>query len=97
MVFQAEAGWLPRVTAAWQAGQLSNLDYLLYCNLAAGRSFCDLTQWPVAPWVLSDYTSPTLNLSDPKSPPPPPPLCPPSPSFFLFDAFPVQFIFRHCL
>jgi len=37
----------------------------MYCNLAAGRSFNDLTQYPVFPWVLSDYTSSTLDLNDP--------------------------------
>lgn len=57
--------WLQRVTGAWQAGKISNLDYLLFCNLAAGRSFNDLTQWPVFPWVLADYTSATLDLQHP--------------------------------
>jgi factor associated with neutral sphingomyelinase activation len=64
---QAEGGWLQRVTAAWQAGRLSNLDYLLFLNLAAGRSFCDLAQWPVVPWVLADYTSDALDQSDSRS------------------------------
>ena len=41
---QAGGSWLGKVTAGWQAGRISNLDYLLYCNLAAGRSFNDLTQ-----------------------------------------------------
>jgi hypothetical protein len=45
------------VTAAWQAGRVSNFDYLLYLNLAAGRSFNDLAQWPVFPWVLSNYVT----------------------------------------
>jgi factor associated with neutral sphingomyelinase activation len=62
---QAEGGWLQRVTGAWQAGKISNRDYLLFCNLAAGRSFNDLTQWPVFPWVLADYTSATLDLNNP--------------------------------
>ena len=63
---QAEGGWLRRVTAAWQSGRLSNLDYLLFLNLAAGRSFCDLAQWPVMPWILADYASDALDLSDPR-------------------------------
>ena len=33
-------------------------------NMLAGRSFNDLTQYPVFPWVLSDYESETINLSD---------------------------------
>ena len=55
------------VTAAWSAGRLSNLDYLLFLNLAAGRSFADVSQYPVVPWVLSDWTSPVLDLSNPAS------------------------------
>ena len=62
---QAGGEWLGRVTTAWQRGRLSNYDYLLYCNLAAGRSFNDLTQYPVFPWVLADYTSRALDLADP--------------------------------
>ncbi len=58
---------MQRVTGAWQAGKISNRDYLLFCNLAAGRSFNDLTQWPVFPWVLADYTSAALDLSNPAS------------------------------
>ena len=64
---QADGQWLQKVTAAWQQGKLSNLDYLLFCNLAAGRSFNDLTQWPVFPWVLADYTSNSIDLSDPST------------------------------
>ena len=64
---QADGQWLQKVTAAWQQGKLSNLDYLLFCNLAAGRSFNDLTQWPVFPWVLADYTSGSIDLSDPST------------------------------
>ncbi|KAL3135309.1 hypothetical protein ABBQ32_007505 [Trebouxia sp. C0010 RCD-2024] len=66
-ILEAGGGWLAKVTGGWQAGHISNLDYLLYCNLAAGRSFNDLTQWPVFPWVLCDYTSQTLDLNSPAS------------------------------
>ena len=36
-------------------GNLSNFRYLLALNLLCGRSFNDLAQYPVMPWVLSDY------------------------------------------
>ncbi|CAI5976448.1 unnamed protein product [Closterium sp. NIES-65] len=48
-----------------QTGRISNRDYLLFLNLAAGRTMCDLAQWPVMPWVLADYTSHHLDLNDP--------------------------------
>ena len=32
---------------------------------AAGRSYQDLSQYPVVPWVLQDYSSSMLDLTDP--------------------------------
>jgi ATP phosphoribosyltransferase regulatory subunit HisZ len=63
-LLEASGGWLGRVMLAWQLGKVSNFDYLLYLNFAAGRSFNDLAQWPVFPWVLKDYSSSKLDLSD---------------------------------
>jgi factor associated with neutral sphingomyelinase activation len=42
---------------------LSNFDYLLLLNLSAGRTFNDLSQWPVFPWVVQDFTSNELLLN----------------------------------
>eukprot|EP00177_Eucheuma_denticulatum_P004628 GFKZ01008421.1.p1 GENE.GFKZ01008421.1~~GFKZ01008421.1.p1 ORF type:complete len:1093 (-),score=161.81 GFKZ01008421.1:1678-4956(-) len=47
----------------WRRGQMSNFQYLMYLNMAAGRSFNDLSQYPVFPWVLKDYDSDSLDLS----------------------------------
>ena len=33
----------------------------------AGRSYNDLTQYPVFPWIIADYTSDELDLSNPGS------------------------------
>jgi hypothetical protein len=49
----------------WQEGGISNLQYLMHLNTLAGRSYNDLTQYPIFPWVLRDYTSAELDLSDP--------------------------------
>ncbi|EGG18026.1 BEACH domain-containing protein [Cavenderia fasciculata] len=49
----------------WQNGIISNYEYLIYLNSAAGRTYSDLTQYPVFPWVLSDYTSQTIDLGNP--------------------------------
>ncbi|EAX99693.1 Beige/BEACH domain containing protein [Trichomonas vaginalis G3] len=45
------------VAKMWSKHQLSTLDYLLYLNAKSGRSFNDFSQYPVFPWVISDYTS----------------------------------------
>jgi hypothetical protein len=39
----------------------------MYLNTIAGRTYNDLTQYPVFPWVLQDYTSSQINLGDKKS------------------------------
>ncbi|KAF4556019.1 Beige/BEACH domain-containing protein [Elsinoe fawcettii] len=54
-------------TRRWVRGEISNFHYLMLVNTMAGRTFNDLTQYPVFPWVLSDYTSDQLDLSDPRS------------------------------
>jgi hypothetical protein len=51
----------------WQAGEISNFQYLMHLNTLAGRGYNDLTQYPVFPWVLADYESPELDLANPKS------------------------------
>ncbi len=58
---------LQTLTAKWQKKELSNFEYLMCLNILADRSFNDLTQYPVMPWVISDYTSLTLNLKDPNT------------------------------
>ncbi|CAI5740174.1 unnamed protein product [Peronospora destructor] len=49
----------------WQQREVSNYDYLLYLNNSAGRTKNDLTQYPVFPWIVSDYHSASIDLSDP--------------------------------
>lgn len=52
------------ITKRWSNGEISNFYYLMLVNTIAGRTFNDLTQYPVFPFVLRDYTSETLDLSD---------------------------------
>ena len=46
----------------WQDGAITNFDYLMQLNKLAGRTFNDLMQYPIFPFVLSDYTSDSLDL-----------------------------------
>ncbi|VDB88447.1 unnamed protein product [Peniophora sp. CBMAI 1063] len=48
----------------WQARELSNFSYLSILNQISGRTPNDVTQYPVFPWVLQDYSSEKLDLSD---------------------------------
>ena len=54
-------------TVQWRRREISNFEYLMYVNQFAGRTLCDLNQYPVFPWVLADYSSPHLDLSDPRT------------------------------
>ncbi|TNN20222.1 WD repeat and FYVE domain-containing protein isoform 3 [Schistosoma japonicum] len=51
----------------WEHGELSNFEYLMYLNTQAGRSYNDLIQYPIFPWVLADYESDELDLSRPET------------------------------
>jgi len=53
------------ITKSWCAGKISNFDYLTKLNKTAGRSFNDLMQYPVMPFVIADYTSQVLDLEAP--------------------------------
>ena len=45
---------LDRCGFAWDmVGALSNFEYLMRLNALAGRTYSDLTQYPVLPWVLA--------------------------------------------
>lgn len=48
-----------------QRGELTNFQYLMHLNTLAGRSYNDLMQYPVFPWILADYESEQLDLMDP--------------------------------
>ena len=38
-------------------GEISNQQLLLLVNKFSGRSFNDLSQYPIFPWVIADYQS----------------------------------------
>ncbi|XP_025864507.2 lysosomal-trafficking regulator isoform X1 [Vulpes vulpes] len=60
-----EYGNINALTNLWYTGQITNFEYLTHLNKHAGRSFNDLMQYPVFPFILADYVSETLDLSDP--------------------------------
>jgi hypothetical protein len=50
------------VTEKWRDRKITNFDYLMHLNTLACRSFNDITQYPVFPHVIADYTSEKLDL-----------------------------------
>ncbi|KAJ3010240.1 hypothetical protein NUW54_g2543 [Trametes sanguinea] len=51
----------------WQSREISNFTYLSILNQVSGRTPSDATQYPVFPWVLSDYTSSELDFNSPST------------------------------
>ena len=39
----------------WSEGLISNYEYLIKLNKLASRSFSDLSQYPIMPWILKNY------------------------------------------
>ncbi len=52
---------------AWVAGRISNFEYLMLLNKYGGRSFNDINQYPIFPWIIGNYDVPVLDLDDPKN------------------------------
>jgi hypothetical protein len=51
----------------WTNGQLDTYSYLMILNTISGRTYNDIAQYPVFPWVISDYSTQELDLTDAKS------------------------------
>lgn len=55
----------PLQTCDWVEGNVTNFEYLLNVNFCSGRTYNSPSQYPMMPWILSDYSSEKLNLEDP--------------------------------
>uniref|UniRef100_A0A8C8E429 Neurobeachin b n=1 Tax=Oryzias sinensis TaxID=183150 RepID=A0A8C8E429_9TELE len=55
------------MTQRWQRREISNFEYLMFLNTIAGRTYNDLNQYPVFPWVLTNYDSEELDLTLPRN------------------------------
>ena len=62
--FDTELLDFPKMTKLWSERKISNYEYLLYVNHMAGRSFHDLSQYPIFPWIFKDYSSKQLSLNE---------------------------------
>lgn len=65
IVLDLNGAILRALTKKWKRCEMSNLEYLLILNKFASRSFHDLSQYPIFPWVLKDYTSEEFKVDDP--------------------------------
>ncbi|XP_043473814.1 neurobeachin isoform X6 [Leptopilina heterotoma] len=58
---------MSNMTARWQRREVSNFEYLMFLNTLAGRTYNDLNQYPVFPWILSNYETKELDLTLPSN------------------------------
>ncbi|XP_040891904.1 lipopolysaccharide-responsive and beige-like anchor protein isoform X3 [Toxotes jaculatrix] len=55
------------MTQRWQRREISNFEYLMFLNTISGRTFNDLNQYPVFPWVITNYDSEEFDLTLPSN------------------------------
>uniref|UniRef100_A0A3Q2ZQD9 LPS-responsive vesicle trafficking, beach and anchor containing n=1 Tax=Kryptolebias marmoratus TaxID=37003 RepID=A0A3Q2ZQD9_KRYMA len=55
------------MTQRWQRREISNFEYLMFLNTISGRTFNDLNQYPVFPWVITNYDAAELDLTLPSN------------------------------
>ena len=48
----------------WSLGHISTYSYLMILNTVSGRTYNDLSQYPIYPWVLSDFSSNELDFNN---------------------------------
>jgi len=58
---------IEKYTKIWMEGGMSNYEYLVALNSAANRTRNDLSQYPVFPWVISNYEGQELDLNNPNN------------------------------
>jgi hypothetical protein len=56
-----------KLTEQWQKHEISNFEYLMRLNTIAGRTYNDITQYFVFPWILSEYESENIDLTNVKN------------------------------
>ena len=57
MPFCKQLNNIEKYTTDWINGKLSNFAYLMNLNIASGRSFQDITQYPIFPSIFKDFNS----------------------------------------
>ena len=48
----------------WQNYELSTFNLIMYLNIFSNRSYNDLNQYPVFPWIITDFSSEKIDLDN---------------------------------
>ena len=54
---------LKKINILWSNGIISNIDYIMLLNTLAGRTYNDLSQYLILPWIIQDYSSKDVKLN----------------------------------
>ena len=55
---------LEQATEHWSNGYIDTYSYIMILNTLSGRTYNDLDQYPVYPWILQDYSSDIIDLKN---------------------------------
>ena len=55
---------LEQATEKWSNGFLNTYSYIMILNTLAGRTYNNLAQYPIYPWILKDYSSDEIDLNE---------------------------------
>ena len=55
---------LPELISKFQSYEWSSMKFLMICNLLGNRSYNDLTQYHVFPWMISNYNSVKVDMNN---------------------------------
>jgi hypothetical protein len=62
--FQINNNMLSNIITKWKKYQVSNIELLMWLNVLGGRSYNDISQYPVFPWIICDYKRDKIKESD---------------------------------
>ena len=51
---------ISKLVKLWKSWEISNFEFLMYLNIFSNRSYNDISQYPVFPWILSNYEDPLI-------------------------------------
>ena len=52
---------LKAIINEWKTHNISTFEYLMYLNIYSNRSYNDISQYPVFPWIISEYETKITN------------------------------------
>ena len=56
----SEYGNIYNIKELWKNNKISFFEYLMWINIYGNRSFRDISQYPVFPWIISNYKTETF-------------------------------------